>query len=100
MLGARMSLLLRVDGPREAVVVAGWSGEGTPVPVSSPACSGATRSSGASSGAGKAVPVEDFDEIRESQQPAARAAAEGLAIFSGSTGLTPRIGRPWCERRA
>jgi GAF domain-containing protein len=63
LLGARMSLLLRVESPAEAVIVAGWSRDETPVPIGSRGALDGRGLVGQVLRTGRPVRLEDFDEV-------------------------------------
>jgi hypothetical protein len=63
LLGARMSLLLHVENPNTAVIVAGWSRDDTPVPVGSRGALDGTGLVGRIVHTGRPVRLEDFDEV-------------------------------------
>jgi signal transduction histidine kinase len=91
LLDARMSLLLRVESPEEAAVVAGWSRDGTPVPVGSRGVLDGRGLVGQIVRTGRPVRIEDFDEVGG----AVAAQMREIGVRSGVAGPVVLGGRIW-----
>jgi GAF domain-containing protein len=88
LLDARMSLLLRVESPTEAVVLAGWSRDETRVPVGSRGVLDGRGLVGQIMLTGRPVRIEDFDEVGEGvaaqmRQIGVRAGVAGPVVLGG-----------------
>jgi signal transduction histidine kinase len=91
LLGAQRTTLLRVESPRSAVVVAGWSHGAEPVPVGSRGALDGRGLVGRILRTGRPVRVEDFDEVGG----AVAAQMRGLGIRSAVAGPIVLGGRIW-----
>ena len=88
MLGARMSGLLRVESPTEAVILAGWSRDDTPLPIGSRGVLDGRGLVGRIMRTGRPVRLEDYDEVGEAvsaqmREIGVRAAVAGPIVLGG-----------------
>ena len=88
LLGARMSGLLRVESPREAVIVAGWSREGPPLPIGSRGVLDGRGLVGRIVRTGRPVRLEDYSEVGETvaaqmREIGIRSAVAGPIVLGG-----------------
>ncbi|MGZ4187352.1 MAG: sensor histidine kinase [Solirubrobacteraceae bacterium] len=88
LLDARMSALLRVESPAEAVILAGWSRDETPVPVGSRGVLDGRGLVGQIVRSGRPVRLEDYDEVGETvaeqmREIGVRSAVAGPIVLGG-----------------
>jgi signal transduction histidine kinase len=91
LLDARMSLLLRVESPTQAVILAGWSRDETPVPVGSRGVLDGRGLVGQIMRTGRPVRIEDFDEVGET----VAAQMRQIGVRAGVAGPVALGGRIW-----
>jgi signal transduction histidine kinase len=91
LLGARMTALLRVESPKEAVIIASWSRDDTSLPVGSRGVLDGRGLVGRVLRTGEAVRIEDFDEVGGAVADQMR----GLGVRSAVAGPIILGGRIW-----
>jgi signal transduction histidine kinase len=91
LLGARMTALLRVESPKEAVIIASWSRDDTSLPIGSRGILDGRGLVGRILRTGEAVRIEDFDEVGGAVADQMR----GLGVRSAVAGPIILGGRIW-----
>jgi signal transduction histidine kinase len=88
LLDARMTLLLRVESQEEAIIVAGWSRDATPLPIGNRGVLDGLGLVGRIMRTAQQVTIEDFDEVggsvaAEMRSLGVRSAVAGPIILGG-----------------